>query len=90
VIDLSEFLASYRQPLESERWAGAIDNIGGEVLAAVLSGMAYGSKVACWSNMVTTMPLLTNEISRADKALGKPRVNRFAGIVERLAQSEIV
>ena len=24
VIDLAEFLASYRQPLESERWAGAI------------------------------------------------------------------
>ena len=47
VIDLSEFLASYRQSLESERWAGAIDNIGGEVLAAVLSGMAYGSGVAC-------------------------------------------
>jgi acrylyl-CoA reductase (NADPH) len=47
VIDLSEFLASYRQPLESERWAGAIDNIGGEILAAVLSGMAYGSGVAC-------------------------------------------
>jgi acrylyl-CoA reductase (NADPH) len=47
VIDLSEFLATFRQPLESERWAGAIDNIGGEVLSAVLSGMAYRSGVAC-------------------------------------------
>jgi acrylyl-CoA reductase (NADPH) len=47
VIDLAEFLATYRQSLESERWAGAIDNIGGEVLTAVLSGMAYGSGVAC-------------------------------------------
>jgi acrylyl-CoA reductase (NADPH) len=47
VIDLPEFLAAYRQPLESERWAGAIDNLGGDVLTAVLSGMAYGSGVAC-------------------------------------------
>jgi NADPH:quinone reductase-like Zn-dependent oxidoreductase len=27
VIDLSEFLATFRRPLESERWAGAIDSV---------------------------------------------------------------
>jgi len=47
VIDLSEFLATSRQPLESERWAGAIDSVGGDVLSALLSGMAYRSGVAC-------------------------------------------
>jgi acrylyl-CoA reductase (NADPH) len=47
VIDLSEFLATFRQPLESERWAGAIDSVGGDVLSALLSGMAYRSGVAC-------------------------------------------
>ena len=41
VIDLSEFLATFRRPLESERWAGAIDSVGGDVLSALLSGMAY-------------------------------------------------
>jgi NADPH:quinone reductase-like Zn-dependent oxidoreductase len=47
VIDLSEFLAAYRQPLGSERWSGAIDSVGGDVLTALLSGMAYRSGVAC-------------------------------------------
>src|SRR6516162_7070120 len=47
VIDLSEFLAAYRQPLGSERWAGAIDSVGGDVLSALLSGMAYRSGIAC-------------------------------------------
>ena len=47
VIELRDFLATFRQPLESERWAGAIDSMGGDILSAVLSGMAYGSEVAC-------------------------------------------
>jgi len=47
VIDVSEFLATFRRPLESERWAGAIDSVGGDVLSAVLSGMAYRGGVAC-------------------------------------------
>jgi acrylyl-CoA reductase (NADPH) len=47
VIDPSEFLATSRRPLESERWAGAIDSVGGNVLSALLSGMAYRSGVAC-------------------------------------------
>jgi len=47
VIDLSEFLATSRQPLGSERWAGAIDTVGGDVLSILLSGMAYRSGVAC-------------------------------------------
>src|SRR4029077_17349366 len=42
-----EFLAAYRQPLGSERWAGAIDSVGGDVLSALLSDMAYRSGVAC-------------------------------------------
>jgi acrylyl-CoA reductase (NADPH) len=47
VLDLSEFLATFRRPLESERWSGAIDSVGGDVLSALLSGMAYRSGVAC-------------------------------------------
>jgi AraC-like DNA-binding protein/ligand-binding sensor protein len=39
--------------------------------------------------MVTTMPLLTNEISRADKAPERRRENRFGSIVQRLARSEM-
>ena len=42
-----EFLAAYRQPLGSERWAGAIDSVGGDVLSSLLSDMTYRSGVAC-------------------------------------------
>jgi acrylyl-CoA reductase (NADPH) len=34
------------QPLESQRWAGAIDTVGGEVLARLLAEMKYGGTVA--------------------------------------------
>jgi acrylyl-CoA reductase (NADPH) len=34
------------RPLESERWAGCVDAVGGVVLARVLAQMKYGSSVA--------------------------------------------
>ena len=34
------------QPLENQRWAGAIDTVGGKVLARLLSEMKYGGTVA--------------------------------------------
>lgn len=34
------------KPLESERWAGAIDAVGGEMLSRVLKQMKYGGTVA--------------------------------------------
>jgi acrylyl-CoA reductase (NADPH) len=41
-------LARSSRPLESERWAGAIDSVGGEVLATVLAQMRYrGTVAAC-------------------------------------------
>ncbi len=39
-------LAEKGKPLASEIWAGAIDNVGGQTLATVLSQMAYGGTVA--------------------------------------------
>jgi acrylyl-CoA reductase (NADPH) len=35
-----------KRPLESERWAGAIDNVGGETLANLLRSMAVGTSIA--------------------------------------------
>ena len=35
-----------RKPLDSERWGGAIDTVGGETLASLLPAMAYGTSVA--------------------------------------------
>lgn len=34
------------RPLQSERWAGAIDAVGGKILAAVLPQLRYGGSVA--------------------------------------------
>jgi len=34
------------RPLDSERWAGGVDTVGGEVLASVLRGIRYGAAVA--------------------------------------------
>jgi acrylyl-CoA reductase (NADPH) len=39
-------LASPAKPLDSARWAGAIDTVGGETLASLLSSMAYRASVA--------------------------------------------
>jgi acrylyl-CoA reductase (NADPH) len=35
-----------KKPLESERWAGAVDSVGGETLAGLLRTMAIGTSVA--------------------------------------------
>jgi acrylyl-CoA reductase (NADPH) len=41
-----EDLEASGKPLESERWAGCIDAVGGAVLGRVLTQMKYGSSVA--------------------------------------------
>lgn len=49
VIDRSVFTAPGR-PLESERWGGAIDTVGGAVLSGLFRSMAYHSAVAACGN----------------------------------------
>ncbi|HEX9374303.1 MAG TPA: acryloyl-CoA reductase, partial [Roseiflexaceae bacterium] len=43
-------LAPSGRPLDSERWAGAVDTVGGETLAALLPALAYGAAVAACGN----------------------------------------
>jgi len=43
-------LTTPARPLESERFGGAVDTVGGAVLAGVLPRMAYGSSVAACGN----------------------------------------
>jgi acrylyl-CoA reductase (NADPH) len=45
VIDRAE-IAQPKRPLDSERWAGCIDAVGGATLACVLSQLKYGRSVA--------------------------------------------
>jgi acrylyl-CoA reductase (NADPH) len=45
-LDRAELATPSKKPLESERWGGAVDSVGGETLASVLKAMAYGTSVA--------------------------------------------
>jgi acrylyl-CoA reductase (NADPH) len=48
IIDRSTLATPSNRPLESERWAGGVDTVGGDTLASVLKGVAYtGAVAAC-------------------------------------------
>lgn len=50
VIDRAEFLAVADKPLESARWAGVIDAVGGQILGKLLRQVRYGGAVAAIGN----------------------------------------
>ena len=50
VISRDEFLAAPDKPLESARWAAAIDSVGGKVLGKLLKQVNYGGAVAALGN----------------------------------------
>ena len=50
VIDRNEFLAQPDKPLESARWAAAIDSVGGKVLGKLLRQVKYDGAVASLGN----------------------------------------
>ena len=45
-IDRAELAERSKRPLETERWAGCVDSVGGATLSRVLGQMAYGGSVA--------------------------------------------
>ena len=46
IVDRAELAEAGTRPLESERWAAAVDAVGGEMLARVLKQMKYSGSVA--------------------------------------------
>jgi acrylyl-CoA reductase (NADPH) len=46
LVDRAELSQQPDKPLLSERWAGAVDAVGGSTLASLLAGMRYRSSVA--------------------------------------------
>jgi acrylyl-CoA reductase (NADPH) len=50
IIDRSDFLAQPDKLLESARWDGAIDSVGGKVLGKLLKQVKYGGAVASLGN----------------------------------------
>jgi acrylyl-CoA reductase (NADPH) len=48
IIDRSTLAAPSQRPMESERWAGAVDSVGGDTLAAIIRALrARGSVASC-------------------------------------------
>ena len=50
IIDRQETSAESKRPLEKERWASCIDNVGGSTLAYLLRTTSYGGSVAVIGN----------------------------------------
>jgi acrylyl-CoA reductase (NADPH) len=46
ILDRDELAEGASRPLGKQRWAGAVDCVGGDTLAAVLAGTRYGGAVA--------------------------------------------
>lgn len=46
IIDRATLAAPSKKPMEAERWAGAVDSVGGETLAGVIRSLAGGGSVA--------------------------------------------
>ena len=59
VLGRDEFLAQPDKPLESARWAAAIDSVGGAILGKLLKQIKYGGAVAAVGN-AAGMRLETN------------------------------
>ena len=65
----SELAEAIARPLESERWAGCIDNVGGEMLARILGQLKYGCSAAAIGNAgglqvpASVIPLLLRRIN---------------------------
>jgi acrylyl-CoA reductase (NADPH) len=83
-------------PLQSERWAGAVDTVGGPILANVFAQTAYGGAVACCGMAAshelntTVWPLILRNVSllgvsslKTSKALRNEAWKRLAEDVDR-------
>ena len=46
IVDRAELAAAPDRPLLRERWAAAVDSVGGTTLASILAGLRYGGAVA--------------------------------------------
>ena len=59
ILDRAELAEESRRPLESERWAAAVDPVGGSTTASILRQTKYGGAVAL-SGLTGGVPVATN------------------------------
>jgi len=86
-----EEMSAQARPLESQHWAGAVDTVGGDILARVISEMKYGGAVAAcglassFKLNTTVMPFILRNVSlRGADSVSCP-VERRTRAWERLA-----
>jgi putative YhdH/YhfP family quinone oxidoreductase len=53
IISRQQAADSSGKPLLKEKWAGAIDTVGGEILATTIKSTAYGGLVTCCGNVAS-------------------------------------
>jgi acrylyl-CoA reductase (NADPH) len=69
VISREDAAGDAGRPLEKTRWAGAVDCVGGAVLAGVVRGLKYGGSVAACGNTggikleATVLPFILRGVS---------------------------
>ncbi len=69
IVERAELAAPTDRPLESARWAGGIDAVGGDILAALLRQTDYGGAIAACGNAgglalnTTVLPFILRGVS---------------------------
>lgn len=92
IIDRGELLGPSSKPLDLQRWGGAVDTVGGEVLASVLRSLVYGGSVAACGNAggvalpTTVLPFILRGVNLLgiDSVICPPEVRQEAW--DRLAR----
>ncbi|HEX7705958.1 MAG TPA: MDR family oxidoreductase [Thermoanaerobaculia bacterium] len=86
-----EELTSAKGPLQSERWAGGIDTVGGPILSNLYAQTAYGGAVACCGMAAshelnaTVWPMILRNVSLLGVSTLKPSQAARNEAWERLA-----
>ncbi len=93
ILDRSQLVAPSPSPLGSGRWGGAIDTVGGDMLAGVLRTMAPGGSVAACGNVAgfalhtTVLPFILRGVNLLGiNSLDSP-IERRRMAWKRLAES---
>lgn len=86
-----EEIQNAKGALQSERWAGGVDTVGGEILANVYAQTAYGGAVACCGMAAshelhtTVWPLILRNVSLLGVSSLKPSKPKRIAAWDRLA-----
>lgn len=91
ILGREEVTAASRRPLETERWAGAIDSVGGPTLPYILRTLSYGASVASTGNAggpeltTTVFPFILRAASLLGIDSAAVPIDERRAIWERLA-----